>query len=217
MAATSDDRILFQLKTRGPQTAAAIGTHLGMTPTGARQHLARLHAGGLVEGQEQHKEQRKDQRQKRGRPTRLWRLTDQGHGRFPDRHSDLTLEFIRSTQAVFGKAGLEKLVRHREDDSLERYRKLVPRRLSLRAKLDALAAARSQEGYMARVIAERDGSFLLVEDHCPICAAAATCQALCRSELAIFREILGHGIMVERIDHLLAGARRCAYRVHRSG
>ncbi len=208
MATASDDRILFQLKTRGPQTAAAIGTRLGMTPTGARQHLARLQADGFVEGEEQ--------RQKRGRPTRFWRLTDRGHGRFPDRHSDLTLEFLRSTQAVFGKAGLEKLVRHREEDSLARYRRLVPRRLPLRAKLRALADARSQEGYMARVIAERDGSFLLVEDHCPICAAAATCQALCRSELAIFQNVLGDGIMVQRIDHLLAGARRCAYRVQRS-
>ena len=207
-AATSDDRILFQLKTRGPQTAAAIGTRLGITSTGARQHLVRLQADGLVEGEEQ--------RQKRGRPTRFWRLTDRGHGRFPDRHADLTLELLRSTQALFGKAGLEKLVRHREEESLARYRKLVPRRLPLRAKLRALADARSQEGYMARVIAERDGSFLLVEDHCPICAAAATCQALCRSELAIFQNVLGDGIMVQRIDHLLAGARRCAYRVRRS-
>lgn len=206
MAATSDDRILFHLKTRGPQTAADVGRHLGMTPTGARQHLSRLRAGGLVAGEEH--------RQKRGRPVRFWRLTDQGHGRFPDRHSDLTLEFIRSTKDVFGEAGLEKLVRHRERDSLVRYRKLVPRRLSLQAKLEALAEARSQEGYMARVISEQDGGFLLVEDHCPICAAATTCQALCRSELAIFQEILGRGIVVERIDHLLAGARRCAYRVH---
>lgn len=205
MAATSDDRILFHLKTRGPQTAADVGRRLGMTPTGARQHLSRLQASGLVAGEEQ--------RQKRGRPTRFWRLTDQGHGRFPDRHSDLTLEFIRSTMVVFGEAGLEKLVRHRERDSLVRYRKLVPRRLPLQAKLEALADARSQEGYMARVIPEQDGSFLLVEDHCPICAAATTCQALCRSELAIFREILGRGIVVKRIDHLLAGARRCAYKV----
>ena len=53
MAATSDDRILFQLKTRGPQTAADIGTRLGITPTGARQHLVRLQADGLVEGEEQ--------------------------------------------------------------------------------------------------------------------------------------------------------------------
>jgi predicted ArsR family transcriptional regulator len=208
MATASDDRILFLLKTRGPQTAADIGTRLGMTPTGARQHLVRLQASGLIEGEEQ--------RQKRGRPTRFWRLTDRGHGRFPDRHSDLTVEFLRSTRAVFGEAGLDRLVRHREDESLARYRKLVPRRLPLRAKLRALADARSQEGYMARVIAERDGSFLLVEDHCPICAAAATCQALCRSELAIFQKILGDGIMVQRIDHLLAGARRCAYRVRRS-
>lgn len=208
MATASDDRILFQLKTRGPQTAADIGARLGMTPTGARQHLVRLQANGLIEAEEQ--------RQKRGRPTRFWRLTDRGHGRFPDRHSDLTVEFLRSTQAVFGEAGLDRLVRHREDEALARYRQLVPRRLPLRAKLRALADARSREGYMARVVTERDGSFLLVEDHCPICAAAATCQALCRSELAIFQEILGDGIMVQRIDHLLAGARRCAYRVRRS-
>lgn len=208
MAAASDDRILFHLKTRGPQTAATLGTRLGMTSTGARQHLVRLQADGLVEGEEQ--------RRKRGRPARFWRLTDRGHGRFPDRHADLTLEFLRSTKAVFGAAGLEKLVRHREEESLAHYRGLVPRRLPLPAKLRALAKARNQEGYMARVIAERDGSFLLVEDHCPICAAAATCQALCRSELTIFQKILGDGIMIQRIDHLLAGARRCAYRVQRT-
>jgi predicted ArsR family transcriptional regulator len=57
---------------------------------------------------------------------------------------------------------------------------------------------------------------LFVEDHCPICAAAATCQALCRSELAIFRKLLGQGVAVVRVDHVLAGARRCAYRVRRA-
>jgi predicted ArsR family transcriptional regulator len=85
----------------------------------------------------------------------------------------------------------------------------------LAGKLAALADIRSREGYMASCSKQADGTFLLVEDHCPICAAAATCQALCRSELAIFRKVLGHGIVVERVDHVLAGARRCAYRVGR--
>src|SRR5271167_1243125 len=96
----SDDRILFQLKTRGPQTALAIGARLGMTSTGARQHLAKLGAAGLVASENHH--------QGRGRPTKYWRLTERGHGRFPDRHSDLTLEFLKATEAVFGAQGLER-------------------------------------------------------------------------------------------------------------
>ena len=55
--------------------------------------------------------------------------------------------------------------------------------------------------------------FLFVENHCPVCAAATACQELCRSELMVFRAVLGTDVTVERIDHLLAGARRCAYRI----
>ena len=69
---------------------------------------------------------------------------------------------------------------------------------------------------MAR--AEKHGrGWLLVEDHCPICAAAATCQGLCRSELQIFARCLGDGARVERVEHVLAGARRCAYLVTPNG
>ena len=57
--------------------------------------------------------------------------------------------------------------------------------------------------------------YLLVENHCPICSAAAQCQGLCAAELAVFRAVLGPDVDVERTDHILAGARRCAYRVRR--
>jgi predicted ArsR family transcriptional regulator len=66
---------------------------------------------------------------------------------------------------------------------------------------------------MADVLPQADGSVLLVENHCPICAAARDCQGFCRSELAIFQDTLGPDCQVERTDHLLAGARRCAYRI----
>jgi predicted ArsR family transcriptional regulator len=54
---------------------------------------------------------------------------------------------------------------------------------------------------------------LLVENHCPICAAAKECQQFCRSELRVFQQALGDDVRVERVDHILAGARRCAYLV----
>ncbi len=58
-------------------------------------------------------------------------------------------------------------------------------------------------------------SYLLIENHCPICAAATACQGLCRAELELFREALGAEATVIRVDHILAGARRCAYRIAR--
>ena len=65
---------------------------------------------------------------------------------------------------------------------------------------------------MAEWRADADG-FLLLENHCPICAAATACQGFCRAELDVFRAVLGPGVSVERTDHILAGARRCAYRI----
>lgn len=200
----SQDRILFQLKTRGPQTAAEIGARLEMTPAGARQHLVKLEAAGLVASDHQ--------REGRGRPRKYWRLTPRGHERFPDRHSDLTLDLLRSMQAVFGERGMETLIEHRERASIADYRKAVGTEGSLRQRLASLARLRSREGYMASVLKDADG-FLLVENHCPICAAAAACQGLCRSELAVFRAVLGPDVTIERVDHILAGARRCAYRI----
>ena len=67
--------------------------------------------------------------------------------------------------------------------------------------------------YMAEFEAEPDGSFLLIENHCPICAAAKTCQGFCRSELELFRAAFGTEALVMRQEHLLSNGRRCVYRV----
>ena len=75
----------------------------------------------------------------------------------------------------------------------------------------ALAQARSAEGYMAEVDTGDDGSLLLIENHCPICAAARQCQQFCRSELEVFQRVLGPDCAVGRVEHMLAGARRCVY------
>ena len=42
------DRLLFLLKTRGPQTAGDLGAKLQITPEAARQQLLRLSDEGLV-------------------------------------------------------------------------------------------------------------------------------------------------------------------------
>jgi predicted ArsR family transcriptional regulator len=60
---------------------------------------------------------------------------------------------------------------------------------------------------------ELDGSFVLVENHCPICAAAVACQGFCRAELDVFRAVLGDRAEVVRTEHIVAGGRRCSYAI----
>jgi predicted ArsR family transcriptional regulator len=176
-----------------------------VTSVAVRQHLAELQRDGLVGF-----EQRRDGV---GRPKRIWSLTDAGNARFPDSHAVLTLELLQAARAVLGKGGFDRLLRHREAASEAAYVKALHGIRRLDARVARLAELRSGEGYMAEWRRDPDGTLWLIENHCPICVAAHACQNLCRSELAIFQSVLGTDALVERTEHLLAGARRCAYRI----
>lgn len=205
MPQSSQNIILYQLKSRGPQTTSAIARRLNISSVGARKHLLRLADQGLVEFE--------DRREDVGRPKRYWSLTPHGHARFPDAHSDLTLDLLRSVRKVFGDGGLDRLIQDREQDTLANYEAVMRECTDLLGRVKKLTQLRRQEGYMAEWKRHSDGSFSLIENHCPICAAASECQGLCRSELAIFQKALGEDVTVARTDHILAGARRCAYRI----
>ncbi|HZG22700.1 MAG TPA: metalloregulator ArsR/SmtB family transcription factor [Herbaspirillum sp.] len=202
------DRILLRLKTRGPAAASELAGELEMTAEAARQQLQKLAADGLIAGRQAATPVRA------GRPRQEWELTATGHARFPDTHAQLTVQLIGSIRQLFGQPGLDKLIGQREAEMGADYRQRCAGLPSLSRKLEKLAEIRSAEGYMARV--EKQGKdWLLIEDHCPICAAAQTCQGFCRSELQLFGEVLGADATISREEHLLAGARRCVYRIRR--
>ena len=196
--------MLHALKSAGPQTAEALGRKLGMTAVGARQHLARLQEEDLVAAV--------DQSEGVGRPKRIWSLTEAGHARFPDNHAGLTLELITAIRKTGGEAMLDQVIEAREKSALVTYRRALDGAASLKDKVKRLAKIRSEEGYMASTTTD-DGAVLLIENHCPICVAAKACQGFCRSELALFRETLGDEVSVAREEHIVAGARRCVYRI----
>ena len=204
-AAPSDSagRILQALKTRGALDAQAVGEVLGISAVGARQHLLRLEQRGLVRSS--------SRAEKVGRPARLWELAPAAWAEFPDRHGELSVQLIAAVRAEFGEPGMERLIAARERDTAQRYATALQGVRGLAGRLQQLAELRSAEGYMASVVKEGSGRWLLIEDHCPVCAAARACQGLCRSELELFRDCLAAD--VERCEYLLDGARRCAYRV----
>ena len=202
---SSRDLILFSIKTKGAQTARSLAERLDLTAVAIRQHLELLLTEGLVEFTEQ--------RQPVGRPSRAWELTAAGHARYPNGHAELTVDLLKSMQTAFGSDALDRLVEARTKDLVKRYRTRMSDQTELPKRIAALVKIRSEEGYMAAWSRGSSGSFTLVENHCPICAAAEICQGLCSGELQLFRSLLGPGIHIEREEHILEGSRRCAYRI----
>ncbi len=199
------DRVLHQLKAKGPQSAGDLARRLGVTATAVRQHLAELEADELVEYE--------NERRGVGRPARIWRLAAKSQEHFPDSHGELTVGLLQAMRQAFGENGLAKLVEARTNAQVKTYRARIPAKAPLEKRVAALAAIRKEEGYMAEWRKARDGTLTLIENHCPICAAAQECQGLCAGELRLFRTALGRGVSVERTEHLLEGARRCVYRI----
>ena len=200
----TNKKIIQLLKTQGSMTAKVLATELGVTTMGIRQHMLQLEDEGDVSYE--------DIKATRGRPTRYWSLTPQSNSYFPDGHEVLTVQLIESVKLIFGESGVDKLIEHREQESLHAYGVVMNDFDKLKDKLTALASIRSEEGYMATVV-EEDDFFWLLENHCSICAAASHCLNFCRSELRLFQSLLQDVAKVSREEHIMAGARRCAYKV----
>ena len=124
----------------------------------------------------------------------------------------MTAHLIQSIRAQLGEEVLDRIIDAKAAESKAAYATALQDATSLEEKVEKLAAVRTREGYMAESWGE-GSDFVLVENHCPICVAATTCQGFCRAELDTFREVLGDDAVVERHEHIIGGDRRCAYRI----
>lgn len=201
----SKRKIVERLK-RADATPGELAAALELTEAAVRQHLDALESSGFVGRTTRPPTGR-------GRPANVWALTELARELFPDHHDDLTVDLLEALRRALGEAGLDQVIDARTEAQLTAYRAVIPARGGLRARVEALARIRTDEGYLAEVVEDSDGALVLIEHHCPICVAASACQNLCRSELQLFRAALGDDVEVERTQHLLAGDRRCAYRV----
>jgi len=193
------------LKTEGPIGSAQLAERLGLTAMAVRQHLYALQNEGLVTAEERPVPI--------GRPAKFWRLTREADRLFPEAYAELSVALIDSVKDAFGDEGLERVLTSRCARQRVDYGKRIKPGDSLAKKLQELAKVRTEEGYMAEIRTGEDGSLLLVENHCPICAAANACQGFCATELELFRSVLGPGVVVERAEHIISGDHRCVYKI----
>ncbi len=210
MGSSTRTFLLEILKREGPRDAASLARLIGITRAAVGLQLASLQREKLVS-------QRPAPREplRRGRPVRAWGLTEKAQAVFPDTHAPLSAALFAALTGTPGLSELSKFLRARARAQVAQYRVLLAKAANLREKVRALARARDAEGYMADVRRGPAGSIDLVENHCPICAAARACpdQALCQSELKVFQAVLGPEAIVRRKEHILSGGRRCVYSI----
>lgn len=204
MKKSAADRILMFLKMRGEATSLLISEELSITKEGARKHLLNLAEAGLI--------QPEVKSEGVGRPSTYYTLTEKGLAQFPDTHAEITVQLLKSVKNLLGENALDLLITDREKNTHERYEKALVKTKNIEQRLTVLAEARSREGYMAEWKKEGDVYFL-IENHCPICAAATECQGFCRAELSNFQSLIGKEYTVERVDHIISGGQRCVYKI----
>jgi predicted ArsR family transcriptional regulator len=201
--------ILRLLKTEGPLDSALLAQTLGLTAMAVRQHLYSLQDEKFVVAEERPGPV--------GRPSKYWRLTPAADRFFPTAYAELSVALLDAVSSALGAQGVESVLQSRLRQQQASYGERMSATAPLRKKLQQLARIRTEEGYMAEVKREGKTGFLFIENHCPICAAAAFCKGFCETELDLFRSVLGPDVSVERAEHILSGQRRCAYRITSAG
>ena len=194
-------RILQLLKMRAGMTVSQLTAALPISQMGIRQHLAILEAENLVEYYRE--------KQKRGRPRHIYRLTDQANGLFPTTYANFAVGLMHEVAKFNGPGFINKVFQERMKSQLQAYQqRLQGKDLSERVK--ELTRIRDEEGYMA-CCDENEEDYVLIEHNCPISVIAEEYPYVCEIELGLFRQSLGTKVVRE--EHLMQGSHRCCYRI----
>ena len=198
--------VLYAVRRRGEATADQIAEQLAMTVSGARQHLSALTRDGLVEASELPAPE-----PRRGRRTLVYSVTAAADGLFPKAYGELTNELLGYV-ADADPAMLEDLFAKRREHRIAAARARLEPKRTLGAKVAELTRILDEDGYLATHEKASPGVYLITEQNCAIWAVAQKYGQACTSEIDFIRAVLPE-TTVERVQHMVAGARRCAYEV----
>ncbi|MFT4299756.1 MAG: transcriptional regulator [Aeromicrobium sp.] len=178
-------RVAEAILRAGPSTAVQLAAELDLTPAAIRRHLDHLVAEGTLEA----REQRVQERRGRGRPAKVFALTDAGRGQFAHAYDRIAVDALAFLRETVGDDAVRDFADHRLADLRER----VAQRLSEVGPLErpaALAEALSAEGFAASTSRTGTGT-QMCQHHCPVAHVAEQFPQLCEAEAAMFAELLG--------------------------
>lgn len=174
-------KVLNELKRTQGLHAGELADRLKMSYMGVKELCDQMEHAGLLDTWRQP--------QARGRPFKLYRLTQRAHDLFPTASNPLTLEVLHASQKLFGATAPEKLLlvvyQKLAVDYEERVRGESP---GERAKW--LARLRDRDGYMSECETAEKGGVNIVEHHSPILDLLRVFPIVAKLETELFQRLL---------------------------
>ena len=174
---TTRDRVAHLLLEEGPATAADLARRLKLTTAGVRRHLDAMCADGVLVARDPRPTPWRSRG--RGRPARIYALSDSGHAQAPHAYDSLAADAL----AFLAERG------HADSFAQARAAGLAARYAGVDGPAD-LAAALSRDGYAATVHQVPTGT-QICQHHCPVAHVAERFPQLCEAETAAIGQLLG--------------------------
>ena len=184
--APTRDRVARTILENGPSTAADLALRLDLTPAAVRRHLDHLAAEGVVES----RDQKVYGTRGRGRPAKVFALTESGRDSFDQQYDDLAVQAMRFLAETQGEDAVVEFARRRVAFVGRDYAAITEIDPDL-SPAEALAKLFTQNGYAASV---RDLPVVgeqLCQQHCPVSHVAHEFPQLCEAETEAIAAVLG--------------------------
>lgn len=188
--ATVDDaptrtRVTQSILENGPSTAADLAARLHLTAAAVRRHLDQLMADGILEP----REQRIVGQRGRGRPAKVFALTDAGRSTFEHTYDDLAVEALRFLAETGGDEAVMAFARHRLASLEARYQPILAQ-APAEQRPQLLADALTHDGFVASIGTTPLGE-QMCQHHCPVAHVAEEFPQMCEAETEMFARLLG--------------------------
>ena len=190
----------------GPMTAVVVADRLGISPTAVRRHLDAL----VADGEATTRDASRRGPRGRGRPAKLFLLTEAGRARFGHAYDDLAVSAIRFLAEHAGEEAVRAFAERRVASLVEPHKAAVTEPGQPAGRAEALAAALTREGYAASTRHVGSGE-QLCQHHCPVAHVAAEFPQLCEAETEAFAKLLG--THVQRLATIARGDAACTTHV----
>ena len=182
------DAIARLILEHGPATASTLSQSLALTPAGIRRHLELLVADGILEA----REPRTASTRGRGRPSKVFLMTDAGRAQFEHTYDDLAVSALRFMASHSGEHLVASFAQARADEIETKANEYIEHNKTSRKndKVALLAEFLTDQGYAASV-EDRGLGEEICQHHCPIAHVASAYPQLCEAETQAFSRLLG--------------------------
>ena len=189
--APTRERVVRSILENGPSTAAALGERLDLTSAAVRRHLDHLVAAGAIEA----REPRAASVRGRGRPAKVFALTESGHARFDQQYDDLAVQALRFLAETGGEQAVRAFAERRVAFIEAEFADVSAANPDL-SRAEALAQVFTSEGYAASarplpLVNDQSPGEQLCQQHCPVSHVAHEFPQLCEAETDAIARVMG--------------------------